>query len=72
MLSWYLQIVGILRWAIELGRIDIFHETLLLSQDQANPWVGQTEYMYHIFDYLKSHMNIGRIGYDPIYPYVDL
>ena len=39
-LSLYLQLVGVLRWAIELGRIDIFHETLLMSQYQDNRRIG--------------------------------
>jgi hypothetical protein len=34
--SCYLQLIGIVRWAIELGRIDIHHEVSLLSQYQAN------------------------------------
>ena len=40
LLSLYLQLLGILRWDIELGRIDIFHETLLMPQYQANPLIG--------------------------------
>ena len=35
--SRYMQLIGILRWAVEIGRIDIFLETSLLSQYQANP-----------------------------------
>ena len=31
------QIIGILRWAIELGRFDILMEVSLLSQYQADP-----------------------------------
>jgi hypothetical protein len=34
--SRYPQLNGILRWVIEIGRIDIFLETSLLSQYQAN------------------------------------
>jgi hypothetical protein len=30
--SWYRQIIGILQWAIELGRVDILTEVSLLSQ----------------------------------------
>ena len=35
--SRYLQLIGIGRWAIELGRLDIFHKIALLSQCQASP-----------------------------------
>ena len=37
LLSQYLHLVGILSWAIELGRIDTFHETLLMLQYNDNP-----------------------------------
>ena len=72
LLSQYLQIVGILCGVLELGRIDIFHETLLLSKYQANIRVVQLEDMYHIFVLLKIHMKMGSIGYDPMYPNFDL
>ena len=35
--SRFMQLIGILRWAVEIGRIDIYLETSLLSQYQANP-----------------------------------
>jgi hypothetical protein len=35
--SRYMQLIGILRWALEIGRIDTFLEVSLLSQYQANP-----------------------------------
>jgi hypothetical protein len=57
--SHYLQLIGIARWAIELGCIDIFHEVSLLSQYQANPRVGHFEVMYHVFAYLKNHSDMG-------------
>ena len=71
MLSRYLQLIGILRWAIELGRVDIFFETSLLSQYQANPRIGHLEALYHIFAYLKNHQDMGRIAYDPKAPSID-
>jgi hypothetical protein len=57
--SRYLQLIGIARWAIELGRINIFHEVSLLSQYQVNPRVGHLEVMYHVFEYLKNHLDMG-------------
>ena len=41
--SRYLQIIGILRWAIELGRYNILLEDALMSQYQANPRIGPLE-----------------------------
>ena len=37
MISRYQQLIGILRWACELGRLDILLETLLLSSYNAAP-----------------------------------
>jgi hypothetical protein len=50
--SRYRQIIGILRWAIKLGRIDILTEVLLLSQYQADPQEGHLEALYWIINYL--------------------
>jgi hypothetical protein len=69
--SHYLQLIGIARWAIELGCIDIHHEVSLLSQYQANPRVGHLEALYHVFAYLKSHLDIGHVAFDPKTPMVD-
>jgi hypothetical protein len=69
--SRYLQLIGIARWAIELGRIDIHHEVSLLSQYQANPRVGHLEALYHVFAYMKSHLDIGCVAFDPKTPVVD-
>ena len=57
--SRYMQLIGILRWAMEIGRIDIFLEVSLLSQYQANPRFGHLEAIYHIFAYLKKHPDMG-------------
>jgi hypothetical protein len=52
MISRYLQLIGILRWAVELGQIDIALETALMSQYSASPREGHIEAVYHIFAYL--------------------
>jgi hypothetical protein len=62
--SRYLQLIGILRWAVEIGRIDIFLETPLLSQYQAQPQFRHLEAAYHIFAYLKKHPDMGKLAYD--------
>jgi hypothetical protein len=68
--SRFLQLTGILRWAIELGRL-IFVEVSQLSQHQALPRRGHLEALYHIFAYLKKHENGARIVFDPKTPNVD-
>ena len=67
----YLQLIGMLRWAVELGRLDVMLEVSLLSQYQASPRVGHLDALYHIFAYLRGHPNMGRIAYDHKEPKVD-
>jgi hypothetical protein len=62
--SRYMQLIGILRWAVKIGQIDIYLEVSLLSQYQANPRFGHLEAIYHIFAYLKKHPDMGRLAYD--------
>ena len=68
--SRYLQLMGILRWAIELGCVDMFVEVSQLSQFQALPRQGHLEAAYHIFAYLKHH-ETSRLAFDPKMPSVN-
>jgi hypothetical protein len=52
-----MSLVGILRWAAELGRIDIYIDVSLLSSHMCQPRVGHLEQVLHIFAYLKHHEN---------------
>ena len=49
------QLIGILRWICELGRIDILHEVSILSQYLAQPRIGHLQQATNIFYYLKHH-----------------
>jgi hypothetical protein len=69
--SHYLQLIGIAQWVIELGHLNIHHEVSLLSQYQVNPRVGYLEALYHVFVYMKSHLDIGHVSFDPKTPVVD-
>jgi hypothetical protein len=51
----YQNLIGILRWAVELGRIDIFAQVSMLSQYLAQPREGHLDQVFHIFGYLKVH-----------------
>jgi hypothetical protein len=68
--SRYRQIIGIYRWAIELGRFDILTEVALLSQYQASPRVGHLEALYLIANYLSRNL-LRRIVFDPRTPSLD-
>jgi hypothetical protein len=61
------ELIGQLRWAVEIGRVDILLETSLLSSYLAMPRAGHLEQALHIFGYLKSHPK-RKIGFDPSHP----
>lgn len=68
--NWYQSAIGALRWAVELGRIDIATECSMLSSHMAMPREGHLAAVLRIFSYLKKHPN-SRIVFDPTYPVID-
>ena len=59
-----------LRWAVELGRIDIFCGVVIMLQYSASPRIGHLEGLYNIFGYLRKH-NLSRVVLDPKHHEVD-
>ena len=53
--SYYASLMGVLRWCIELGRIDIIVEVGLLARFQACPREGHLDQLFHVFAYLKKY-----------------
>ena len=51
----YHGLIGMLRWLIELGRLDINLEVSQLSTYLASPRIGHLHQAFHIFHYLKNH-----------------
>lgn len=51
--QYFQELIGILRWATEIGRVDILFEVSILSQHQAMPRRNHLEQAIHIFAYLK-------------------
>ena len=68
-LQYYQESIGVLRWAIEIGRIDILLEVALLSSHLALPRAGHLQQVYHIFGYLKKSPR-RRIYFDPDHPQI--
>ena len=52
---YYQQQIGVLRWAVEIGRIDIACAVSMLTAFNAAPRAGHLEAVFHIFAYLQSH-----------------
>ena len=65
--KFYMQLIGVLRWMCELGRIDICTEVSMLSSYSAMPREGHLEATLHVFSFLKSHSNSWLI-FDPQEP----
>ena len=59
-----------LRWATELGRVDVIHEISLLSQYQASPRQGHIEQVLHIFAFLDKHPKL-TLYMNPSLPNLD-
>jgi hypothetical protein len=68
--NYYQQLIGVLRWAFELGRIDIAFCTAIMSKYLVQPRRGHLDELFHVFAYLKSH-DCSRIVLDPSRPRVD-
>jgi hypothetical protein len=62
--------IGILRWCVELGRIDIITEVSMLSTFMCMPREVHLDDVYHLFVYLSLHHN-ARVVFDPTYPDID-
>ena len=52
------EIMGELRWATEMGRVDILYELSVLSSYQASPRQGHLDQALHIYGYLKYRPKI--------------
>ena len=64
------ELIGVLRWATELGRVDILFEVSILSQYQASPREGHLSQGFNLFGYLKDNPKIS-IHMDPTLPNID-
>ena len=68
--SWYASLVGMLRWMVEIGRVDIITEVSMVASHMAMPREGHLDAVLHIFGYLKIKYN-SRMCFDPTVPYCD-
>eukprot|EP00804_Cyclotella_cryptica_P031314 CCRYP_011111-RB/>CCRYP_011111-RB protein AED:0.34 eAED:0.34 QI:0/0/0/1/0.5/0.33/3/0/356 len=67
--TYYMQLIGILRWMCELGRINICTKVSMLSLYSAMLCEGHLKAALHVFSYLKSKSN-SRLIFDPMEPEV--
>jgi hypothetical protein len=69
--NFYQSYIGIFRWCVDLGRIDIITEVSMLATYLCLPREGHLEAVFHVFSYLVLHHN-ARVVFDPTYPDVDM
>ena len=68
--AYYQSLIGILRWMVELGRVDICMEVSMMSSSLAMPREGHLGQVFHIFAYLKKYHNTEMV-FDPTDPVID-
>ena len=68
--SYFMSLIGILRWICELGRVDICLEVSMMSSFMAMPREGHLEQVLNIFGYLNAHHN-SELVFDPSDPLID-
>ena len=68
--AYYMSLIGILRWMLELGRVDICLDVSMMSSYMDMYKEGQQAQLFHIFAYLKKHHNTEMV-FDPSDPIVD-
>jgi hypothetical protein len=68
--NFYQSQIGILRWCVEIGRIDCIAEVSILSSYSAMPREGHLDTVMHIWGYIK-HRHNSRMIFDPSYPEID-
>ena len=69
--SWYQSLIGMLRWMVELGRVDIITEVSLMASCMAMPREGHLDMVLHMFAHLRDRYN-SRMAFDPSYPDIDM
>ena len=65
-----MELIGVLRWAVEIGRVDILYETSIILTHLALPRVRHLEQLFHVFGYLKENPK-WKIAFDPDNPFID-
>jgi hypothetical protein len=68
--EYFQQQIGVLRWAVELGRIDLTGATSMMASYTAAPLTGHLVALFHMFSYLKCH-DRSKLVFDDSYVQVN-
>ena len=62
--AYYHYLIAVLRWIVDMGRVDVNVEASMFSLKLVMPRQGHLEELLHIFAYLRKHMNTEMV-FDP-------
>eukprot|EP00590_Aulacoseira_subarctica_P011644 CAMPEP_0172424146 /NCGR_PEP_ID=MMETSP1064-20121228/21716_1 /TAXON_ID=202472 /ORGANISM="Aulacoseira subarctica , Strain CCAP 1002/5" /LENGTH=1711 /DNA_ID=CAMNT_0013165931 /DNA_START=811 /DNA_END=5943 /DNA_ORIENTATION=- len=63
-ISLYQSFIGTLRWAVELGRIELTFAVSLMSRFTTAPRTDHMQKLLHMFSYIKRHLD-SKLVFDP-------
>ena len=69
--SLFALLIGMLRWMVEIGRVDIITEVSKMASQMAAPQEGHVNALLQMLGFLRINHN-SRMAYDPSYPTIDL
>ena len=64
------ELIGILWWEFDIGRVGILKEMYKLSSYQASPRKRHMKQIYHLLDFLKNNSKL-NLYFDPRNPLID-
>jgi hypothetical protein len=65
MVNFFQSQIGILRWCVELGHINIIPDVSVLSNYLCLPCEGHLDTVFHVFAYLALNHNV-RVLFDRV------
>ena len=68
--AYHQSLIGVLQWMVELGRVDIYCEVLMMLSCLALPREGHLQQLFHMITHLEKHHNT-EIVFDPTPPDID-
>jgi hypothetical protein len=69
--SWFALLIGMLRWMVEIGQMDIIIEVSKMASQMAAPREGYLDALLHMFGFVRINHNL-RVAYDPSYRTIDM
>jgi hypothetical protein len=69
--SWFASLIGMLRWMVEIGQVDIINKVSKMASQMAAPREDHLDALLHMFGFLQINHNL-RMAYDPSYLTIDM